>query len=77
MSIKHKNKTSKSISNKKGYGITHIGTERYRCKRQLNRKTNRLLYPIDSKGNYESLLSFKDLPNSNKLKSRKWKFTKN
>ena len=67
------NKTSESISNKKGYGITHIGTYRYRCIKTKNGK-----FPIHSKGNYESLLSFKDLPYHRELKrnGRKWKYTK-
>ena len=54
------------------YKETHIGTYRYRCKKTDNG------YPIHQKGNYESLLSFKELPKYKELKKngRKWIYTK-
>ena len=58
---------------RKGYKKTHINTYRFRCRKS---ETG---YPVNQKGNYESLLSFKELPPFNKLKKngRSWKFTKN
>ena len=57
----------------KEYELTHIGTYRYKCL-----KTDKG-FPINRKGNYESLLSFKELPSYKELKKtgRKWQFTKN
>lgn len=57
----------------RGYIKTHIGTYRYRC---LKTKTG---YPVRAKGNYESFLSFKELPPFNEMKKngRKWIYTKN
>lgn len=62
------------------YTTTHIGTKRYRCIRSKNKKTGEIGFPIVKKGGtYEPLLSFKELPNFNKFKSkgRGWSYTKN
>ena len=58
---------------KKGYEKTHLNTYRYKCK-----KTSKG-FPISTLGNYESLLSFKNLPPFAELQKtgRKWKHTKN
>ena len=58
---------------KKEYEKTHINTYRYKC------KSTKHGYPISASGNYESLLSFNDLPPLTKLKEtgRSWKYTKN
>ena len=40
----------------KEYVKTHIGTYRYKCLKVGNG------FPVSRKGNYESLLSFKELP---------------
>lgn len=57
----------------KEYEVTHLNTYRYKCKSTKNG------YPISRFGNYESLLSFKELPAFAELKKngRKWKYTKN
>ena len=56
------------------YVKTHIGTYRYKCLKTLNGK-----FPIKANGNYESLLSFKQLPSYKELEKtgRKWIYTKN
>jgi len=55
------------------YEKTHIGTYRYKCKET---KTG---FPVRQDGNFEPLVSFKDLPAFQELKKtgRKWKYTKN
>lgn len=64
MSIKYKNRA---------YDLTHIGTYRYKCQKIGDG------FPVSTNGNYESLLSFKELPpyKEFKLNGRKWIFTKN
>ncbi len=53
--------------------MTHIGTYRYNCLKTAKG------FPVKANGNYESLLSFKELPSYKELRKngRKWKFTKN
>ena len=62
-----------------GFKTTHLGTKRYRCKSQWNKKQNKYVYPIHKLGNYEALLSFKALPSYKEVKDkgRKWIYTKN
>ena len=57
----------------KEYVKTHIGTYRYKCLKIGNG------FPVSRKGNYESLLSFKELPPYKELEKtgRKWIYTKN
>ena len=59
-------------NNKNQYVKTHINTYRYQC---LNTNNG---FPINKDGNYESLLSFKELPKYSELKKtgRKWIYTK-
>lgn len=56
----------------KDYKETHLNTFRYRCK---STKTG---FPVNKNGNYESLLSFKDLPPFNEFEKtgRSWIYTK-
>lgn len=69
---------SKKAVETKGYNKTHLDTYRYRCK-SVKTKDGGTVYPVHLKGNYESLLSFTDLPPYKELKDngRKWKYTKN
>ena len=64
---------SKQAVETKGYKKTHIDTFRYRCKKTSNG------FPVHQNGNYESLLSFKELPpyKEFKQKGRSWIYTKN
>ncbi len=59
-------------NNKNQYDKTHINTYRYQCSKTNNG------FPISKNGNYESLLSFKELPEYSELKKtgRKWIYTK-
>ena len=59
-------------NNKNEFFKTHINTYRYKC---LNTNNG---FPINNNGNYESLLSFKELPEYSELKKtgRKWIYTK-
>ena len=62
------------------YTTTHIGTKRYMCKMSKNKETGKIGFPIVKKGgNYEPLLSFKELPKYNifKQNGRGWSYTKN
>ena len=63
---------SKQAVETKGYKKTHINTYRYRCKKTSTG------FPVHQNGNYESLLSFKELPpyKEFKEKGRSWKYTK-
>ena len=62
------------------YIITHTGAKRYTCKTAKN-KDGKTVYLIAKKrgGNYESMVSIKDLPKFNILKDkgRSWPYTKN
>lgn len=70
---------NKRIKKRKGYEISHIGTYRYKCKRVWSEKKQNFGYPVSMTGNYESLLSFKELPPYSKFKKdgRAWEYSKN
>lgn len=68
------------LAKNNSYIITHTGAKRYTCKTAKN-KDGETVYLIAKKrgGNYESMVSFKDLPKFNILKDkgRSWPYTKN
>lgn len=55
------------------YETTHIKTYRFKCKKTATG------FPVSTNGNYESMLSFKNLPPFKELKKtgRAWEYTKN
>ena len=48
----------------KEYEMTHIGTYRYNCLKTAKG------FPVKANGNYESLLSFKELPSYKELRKK-------